>query len=70
MTAEVSLFGVYVPVALIAAAAAAVINMGLSWILRETRAHRWIWHVPVFETCVFVILWATLDHGLAEWSFV
>jgi hypothetical protein len=64
MTAEVSLFGVYIPVALLAAGFAGLINMGLSRMLRETRAHGWVWHVPLFEACMFVILWAAFDMGL------
>ena len=65
MTAEVSLFGLYIPVALLAAALAATFNMGLSRILRQSAAHRWVWHPALFEACVFVILWAVIDLALA-----
>ena len=60
MTGEIDLNGVFLSSvlvsALIALAAAFVLRRLLSWV----GAYRFVWHPALFDTAVFVILWAAV----------
>jgi hypothetical protein len=60
MTGEIDLNGVFLSSvlvsALIALAASFVLRRVLAWI----GAYRFVWHPALFDTAVFVILWAVV----------
>ncbi|ENZ82622.1 MULTISPECIES: DUF1656 domain-containing protein [Caulobacter] len=60
MTGEIDLNGVFLSSvlvsALIALAASFVLRRLLSWV----GAYRFVWHPALFDTAVFVILWAAV----------
>ena len=60
MTGEIDLNGVFLSSvlvsALIALAASFVLRRLLSWV----GAYRFVWHPALFDTAVFVILWAVV----------
>ena len=60
MTGEIDLNGVFLSSvlvsALIALAASFVLRRLLSWV----GAYRFVWHPAIFDTAVFVILWAAV----------
>jgi len=58
MIAEINLFGVYLSPMLGFAALAVVAWLVLRHLLRRLGAYRWVWHRPLFDTALFVILLA------------
>jgi hypothetical protein len=58
MIKEVDLLGVYLPPMLAYLAVTAVLWLVLRHLLRRLGAYRWVWHRPLFDTALFVILLA------------
>jgi hypothetical protein len=58
MIKEIDLFGVYLPPMLAYLAVTAVLWLVLRHLLRRFGAYRWVWHRPLFDTALFVILLA------------
>ncbi len=56
MTTDFNLFGVLISPLLICLLAAFAARLILSWILSATGAYRWIWHRPLFDISLYIIL--------------
>jgi hypothetical protein len=56
MTGEVDVFGVLLPPLLVWVGIALVISAGLRWVLARAGVYRFVWHRPLFDLCLLVIL--------------
>jgi hypothetical protein len=63
MIKEIDLFGVYLSPMLGFALAAAAALLALRYGLARIGAYRWVWHRPLFDTALYVILLAGLVTG-------
>ena len=61
MIAEFNLDGVFVPTAAASAVLAFVVAMLLRKLLGRLGLHRLVWHPALFDTAVFVLLWAAIS---------
>jgi hypothetical protein len=58
MRAEVNIFGIYVSSVVVTALLAWIATMVLRRVLERMGAYRHIWHPALFDTSLFVLLWA------------
>lgn len=58
MSGEVDLYGVFFSTVLVSALAALAAAFVLRRLLSWAGAYRYIWHPALFDTALFVILWA------------
>lgn len=58
MSPEIDLFGVYLTSVLVTGASALVLTFGLNRLLAALGVYRHVWHRALFETALFVIVWA------------
>ena len=58
MSPEIDLFGVYLTSVLVTSATSLVITLGLNRALAAVGVYRHVWHRALFETALFVIVWA------------
>jgi len=56
MIGEVDVFGVLFPPLLVWVGMALVISAGLRWVLGRVGAYRFVWHRPLFDLCLLIIL--------------
>jgi protein AaeX len=63
MIKEIDLFGVYLSPMVGYAIAAALIWQALRYLLGRQGAYRWVWHRPLFDLALFVIVLAGLVAG-------
>jgi hypothetical protein len=73
---ELDIFGVYISPVFIYLLASALPWLALRWLLTITRAYRFIWHTPLFNTALYILLFAViyylfnLDPRPAPLSFI
>jgi hypothetical protein len=60
MIGESDLGGVFISAALVSALIALVISFVLRRLLALAGAYRFVWHPALFDTALFVILWAAV----------
>lgn len=60
MMGESHLFGVYLNAELVTSLLALVVTYGLHKILSRFGLLRQVWHRPLFETALFIIIWAVV----------
>ena len=60
MIKEIALHGVYLPPLLGYLAVTSVGWLALRWLLGKLGVYRFVWHPPLFNTALFVILLSTL----------
>ncbi|TYC90668.1 DUF1656 domain-containing protein [Novosphingobium sp. BW1] len=60
MTPDYLLGVIYVAAAPVEACIALVLTFLLHRLLSALRLYRWIWHAVLFDTALFVIVWAAL----------
>jgi Protein of unknown function (DUF1656) len=65
MIAEFDIYGVFVPALLIFAIVAFAILLGLRYVLDLVGFYRFVWHRPLFDFALFVILFGAVA-ALAE----
>jgi hypothetical protein len=53
---EIDIFGVLLPPLLVWVGVALVISAGLRWVLGKLGAYRYVWHRPLFDLALLVIL--------------
>jgi len=76
MLKELSIFGIYISPIFIYLLVAALLWLALRWLLTTTRAYRFIWHAPLFNTALYILLFAatyytfTLDPRPAPVAFI
>jgi hypothetical protein len=69
MIREIDLFGVYLSPMLGFVVVAALAWLVLRRVLERLGAYRWVWHRPLFDAALFVILLAGLiSLGLGPWE--
>ncbi len=56
MIGEVNLFGVLLPPLLVALGVALLVSMPLRWALTQMGLYRYVWHRPLFDLALLVIL--------------
>jgi len=56
MTGEVDVFGVLFPPLLVWVGIALVISAALRWVLARAGVYRFVWHRPLFDLCLLIIL--------------
>ncbi|HWL83233.1 MAG TPA: DUF1656 domain-containing protein [Roseomonas sp.] len=56
MIAELDLYGVFLPALLVWALLAYPVTVLLRWVLRRAGLYRWIWHAPLFDFALFVLV--------------
>jgi len=56
MIGEIDIFGVLLPPLLAWVCAALAISAGLRWVLGRAGVYRYVWHRPLFDLALLVIL--------------
>jgi hypothetical protein len=56
MNADIDLHGVFVPALLGLACVALVLSLLLQWLLRAAGFYRLVWHAPLFDLAMFVVI--------------
>jgi hypothetical protein len=56
MTAEVSLYGIYIPLLLLLALLALVATRALAYLLARIGFYRLVWHPALFDFALFIIV--------------
>ncbi|KAB0678475.1 DUF1656 domain-containing protein [Aureimonas leprariae] len=67
MTADLDLFGIFVPHLLVLAFAALLASLLLKRILAVAGAYRLVWHPALFDLAVYVILLGGLDLAFSRY---
>jgi protein AaeX len=60
MTGEVDVYGVFLSSVLVSAVIALAASFVLRRLLSRIGAYRLVWHPALFDTALFVILWAAI----------
>jgi len=60
MTGELDIDGVFLSSVLVSALIALVASFVLRRVLSKVGAYRFVWHPALFDTALFVILWAAV----------
>ena len=60
MTPEFSFGGVYIAAVPVTATIALIIALVAHRLLIRTRFYRWVWHPVLFDTALFVVIWAAI----------
>ena len=60
MIGEVNISGVFLSSVLVSAVIALVASFLLRRVLSKVGAYRFVWHPALFDTALFVILWAAV----------
>ena len=58
--AEIEIFGVYLNSELVTSLSALILTFLVHRVLVFLKLHRYIWHRPLFETALFIVLWAVV----------
>lgn len=56
MTGEIDLYGIFVPVLAVWMLLAYAISLPIRWILARTGFYRLVWHRPLFDLALYVVL--------------
>lgn len=56
MIGEFDIYGVYVPLFIVAAAIAFVLQLAVRRLLDQLGVYRFVWHRPLFDIAIYVIL--------------
>lgn len=67
MIGEVDIYGVFVPILLVWAAIAALLTAGLRRILARIGFYRLVWHRPLVDLSLLVIIMAVVATVLPLW---
>ncbi|MCW3148121.1 DUF1656 domain-containing protein [Stutzerimonas stutzeri] len=60
MTGHLNIYGVYVPVLLIAMLAAYGLKSLLAALLQRLGFYRWVWHPPLFNLALYILVLGAL----------
>ena len=60
MTGELNIDGVFLSSVLVSAVIALIASFVLRRVLSKVGAYRFVWHPALFDTALFVILWAAV----------
>lgn len=60
MTGQLNIYGVYVPVLLVMMLIAYLIKSLLSSVLARSGLYRWVWHPPLFNLALYVMVLGAL----------
>jgi len=66
---ELNIGGVFVPAALLWAAAAFLLSSLIDRVLSRTRFYRLVWHRGLFDFAIFVMLWGAIAAGAYHLAF-
>lgn len=62
MTGHLNLYGVYVPLLLVLMLAAYLLKGLLGMLLEHLGFYRWVWHPPLFNLALYVLLLGALSN--------
>ncbi|VCU69668.1 efflux system membrane protein [Pigmentiphaga humi] len=68
MFGEINIFGLYVPALLLLTLLAIPVSRLIGGLLARTGVYRRVWHPPLFDACLFVIVLAALSFLLTSES--
>jgi hypothetical protein len=68
MITDLNLFGVFVDAALVTALMAGAAASLLHRLLTATGVYRWVWHPPVVDLALFLLLWLLFALGAANFE--
>lgn len=60
MTGHLNVYGVYVPVLLVAMLAAYGAKSVIAAVLRRLGFYRWVWHPPLFNLALYILVLGAL----------
>ncbi len=66
MTGHLNLYGVYVPVLLVTMLAAYGLKSLLAALLQRVGFNRWVWHPPLFNLALYIIVLGALFYFVAR----
>ena len=66
MTGHLDIYGVYVPLLLVAMLATYALNSLLTAGLRRLGFYRWVWHPPLFNLALYIIVLGALFYFVAR----
>jgi hypothetical protein len=64
MIADINVFGLFLNAGLVAAVAAVIAMWPLRKLLSAAGAYKWVWHPPLVDLCIFVLLWVVFATAL------
>ena len=67
MIGEVDIYGVFVPILLVWALVALIITGTLRWVLAHVGFYRLVWHRPLVDLSLLVIILAAVAVVLPSW---
>ncbi|WP_448203823.1 DUF1656 domain-containing protein [Azospirillum sp. sgz302134] len=67
MIGEIDVYGLFIPPLLILAIAAWVLSGVLRRSLRAVGFYGWVWHPPLFDLALYVVLLSALTAATAQW---
>jgi len=59
MPRELDLLGIYVPSLLVALVVTMIVYWPLDGLLARAGLYRWVWHIDLFRTCLFIIMFGS-----------
>lgn len=62
MTGHLNVYGVYVPVLLVAMLAAYGVKSVIASALRRLGFYRWVWHPPLFNLALYILVLGALSN--------
>jgi Protein of unknown function (DUF1656) len=66
MIGEIDLFGVFLPPLLVWLGFSLVLSAGLRWALGRAGLYRYIWHRPLFDLALLVILTGAVSYAVTR----
>jgi hypothetical protein len=67
MIGEIDIYGVFVPILLVWGLIALVLTSALRWILTRVGFYRLVWHRPLVDLSLFVLIMAAVAVALPSW---
>lgn len=67
MIGEISFYGVYVPVLLLAALVALALSRALGFVLARIGFYRLVWHPALFDVALFILVLGAVNSVFSDW---
>lgn len=67
MIGEISFYGVYVPVLLLAALVALALSRALGIVLARIGFYRLVWHPALFDVALFILVLGAVNSVFSDW---
>jgi hypothetical protein len=67
MIGEISFYGVYVPILLLAALVALALARALGFVLARIGFYRLVWHPALFDFALFILVLGAVNSVFSDW---